>query len=212
MKTDEESGASNHPPARHCPPYRQHQTRSEAYVGAEGQRSPVWWRPGDIKETFDELFLAKLRGGWSLAIQQVFDLSLYCEQIERYLNIFPRERVHIILQEELSKDAEKMVRQIYSFLNVDNTFFPNISIKHNTYRTPSNSLVRKLYQNKRTRKTVEALLPNVMKKRLGKRIMKQGTSQPINQVLVRQARKYYASDVAKLSELIGIDLGKTWGY
>ena len=46
-------------------------------------------------------------------------LASYGDQIERYLNLFPRENVKFLLFEDLKESPEKMVSEILQFLDVD---------------------------------------------------------------------------------------------
>ena len=48
--------------------------------------------------------------------------SRYCMQIERYLPFFPLERLFVVEQEELLKDRRGVLRQIFRFLGVDDSF------------------------------------------------------------------------------------------
>lgn len=59
------------------------------------------------------------RGGWKgvecLCYRRVFD---YAEQIERFQDVFGRERVHVILLEELARDPERVLADLCGFLGV----------------------------------------------------------------------------------------------
>jgi hypothetical protein len=55
---------------------------------------------------------------------QYFHSGLYSEQIRRYLNVFPREQVHVVLFDDLQSDTVETVRRVYAFLGVDPTVTP----------------------------------------------------------------------------------------
>jgi len=48
--------------------------------------------------------------------------SRYCMQIERYLPFFPLERLLVVEQEELLRDRRGVLREIFRFLGVDDSF------------------------------------------------------------------------------------------
>lgn len=54
--------------------------------------------------------------------------ALYSKQIKRYLAVFPREKVKIILFDDLKINPIETVKDIYSFLEVDSKFTPEIDI------------------------------------------------------------------------------------
>jgi len=47
------------------------------------------------------------------------DLGYYAEQLGRYLELFPRERLKVILYEELVSDPAAVARDVWGFLGVD---------------------------------------------------------------------------------------------
>ena len=49
----------------------------------------------------------------------VLNTSNYMLQIEKYLDHFPREQMCFLLLEDLERDAEQALRQLWSFLGVD---------------------------------------------------------------------------------------------
>ena len=61
--------------------------------------------------------------------------SLYSAQLERYLSLFPRERVMIVLYDDLKKDAVATTRSLYRFLQVDEDYEPETAV-HNASEFP----------------------------------------------------------------------------
>ncbi len=59
-----------------------------------------------------------------------FSSGLYCEQVNRYYRLFPRDQLAVIIFEEFAKDTRRTVRDLYKFLGVDANFDPQIEI-HN---------------------------------------------------------------------------------
>ena len=57
-----------------------------------------------------------------------FYSGLYKEQIKRYLEVFKKEQINIILFDDLKNDPITITQQIYRFIGVDNTFIPKIEV------------------------------------------------------------------------------------
>ena len=56
--------------------------------------------------------------------------------MERCYNLFPKENIKVLLFEDLIKDPIKTTQEIFTFLNVDNTFIPNTNKKANVSAAP----------------------------------------------------------------------------
>ena len=52
-----------------------------------------------------------------------FDCSAYAMQLEPYLELFPRERIHITTMDDLERDPARTMREIFAFLGIDAEFF-----------------------------------------------------------------------------------------
>jgi hypothetical protein len=56
------------------------------------------------------------------------DAASYAKQLERYLSVFGRDRVHVILYDDFRRDTPAVVRGAFEFLGVDPTFVPDLEI------------------------------------------------------------------------------------
>ncbi len=55
---------------------------------------------------------------------RIIDYGFYGEQIARYLDHFPRDRMLILIYDDLKHDRLGIVRQVYRFVGVDDTYVP----------------------------------------------------------------------------------------
>jgi hypothetical protein len=69
------------------------------------------------------------RGGQIDFWHPFLDMGLYYEQVKRYLQTFPKERVRIYWYEEYQSEPALMLADVFRFLEVDPAFSPDIS-KH----------------------------------------------------------------------------------
>lgn len=56
------------------------------------------------------------------------DVARFADQVERYLNAFDRDRVHIILYDDLKEDTESVYDDVLQFLEVDDSFTPDLAV------------------------------------------------------------------------------------
>jgi hypothetical protein len=69
--------------------------------------------------------------------------GLYSSQLERYFSLFSRERVHVVLYDDLKKDALGVARGLYRFVGVDSDFEPDIAV-HNQSEYPCSVRLQRL--------------------------------------------------------------------
>ena len=83
----------------------------------------------------------RVRGTESLPMAQAFvtepmylDVSRYAQQIEQYLEHFPRERLHVVVSEDMRDDRTTTMQQVFDFIGVDRDQLP-ASLDHEFNRT-----------------------------------------------------------------------------
>jgi hypothetical protein len=57
-------------------------------------------------------------------LPEIINVGYYFDHLQRYIMLFPGEQIHILLFDELEEQPGKVLREMYSFLNVDPTFTP----------------------------------------------------------------------------------------
>lgn len=63
--------------------------------------------------------------------------GFYFQHLSRFLNYYPRNRIHIMFSHELRRNPEKVMSNCYDFLGVDPTFTPTVEETYNITVTPS---------------------------------------------------------------------------
>jgi len=56
----------------------------------------------------------------------------YWTQIQRYLSLFVRSRLHVVFFEDIKEQPERVVKEVYRFLGIDDGFTPTLSKKNVT--------------------------------------------------------------------------------
>lgn len=147
--------------------------------------------------------------GWG-ASSLYKELGMYSTQVERYLRIFPRERVMILLHDDLRKNEKETLRSIFRFLGIDEEFSANKSGFRNESAVPSGTIARLLLRSGSLRVKMRNLLENSPVKPILLRLLyKKPVMTDKDRDTILQLKKEFNNDVQKLSALIQRDL-KQW--
>ena len=92
---------------------------------------------GQVSTSFRQHILASLNPGDKFGLYSPFlEMGLYAEQLQRYLDVFPREQFRIWLYEDTVAEPEVFHRQVMEFLTIDSSFVPDVSKRHNELLVP----------------------------------------------------------------------------
>lgn len=140
------------------------------------------------------------------------DAVRYADQLRRYFEVFGRERVHVILFDDLRADTARVYRGTCRFLEVDPAFRPRIEIVNANKKVRSKrlrnlvrfapasfrALAKPLVPSPRLRQKVKAEL---------RRLNTTYTARaPMDPDLREQLRVEFRPEVERLGELLGRDL------
>ncbi len=130
--------------------------------------------------------------------------GFYFKQLSTYLELFEKDQIKILLFDDLENDPMKLLREIFTFLEVDETFEPDISIKYNVSGVWRNGAIETLLKRFHALRLIaEKKLSPKLVTPLGKIIMKPQKSSP---VLRQKLINHYRQDILQLQNLIQRDL------
>lgn len=135
----------------------------------------------------------------------------YAEQIERYLHVLGRDRVHIILYENFREDTLGAFRGACEFLGVDSGFEPEIEVVNPNTEVRSR-LLRKLVRTppERLRPLLHTATPQRLRRRVGLRLNDLNTRvterEGFPDRLGAALRPAVEQQVAELRSLIDLDV------
>lgn len=139
------------------------------------------------------------------------ELSLYSSQVRRYLEVFGKERVKVLLYEDFYAHPEQALCNVFAFLEVKEDVIINTSVRYNVAGVPKSRALHTLLY-----KLIDS--PNALAKRvkpgLAWKAMGKFLLQPIpkmNPQLHAQLRAFFTEDVAKLEDLLHQEL-LCWRY
>jgi hypothetical protein len=150
-----------------------------------------------------------------IALPPYKEVALFYEQVKRYITVFGKEKVHIIIFEEFAKDTERSTKSVFEFLDLDtdvpieyNIINPNKKIQflflNQLIKTPATWLkqvIRILIPVKKIRHRIMSSLQE--------RNIKVKEREKINPELEKKLKPYFANDITALSSLINKDIS-TW--
>jgi hypothetical protein len=75
----------------------------------------------------------------------VTNYGFYCTHTMRYLDVFPRERVHFILFDDIVTDPETVIVDLYAFLGIETAYLPpQVHHRVNVRKAPRYVLLRNI--------------------------------------------------------------------
>jgi sulfotransferase family protein len=136
--------------------------------------------------------------------------GLYSGQIKAYLELFPRERLAIHLYDDFQANPVAVLRDLFSFLGVDPTFVPDMSLRYNISGTPRSRLLHAVLARPMAVKDIfKPLIPARVRHRLRAKLMNRNII-PERARIAQETRNalasFYREDLLMLQSLIGRDL------
>jgi len=171
-------------------------------------------RDGRENLSFEEGLLAeskRMRENWEF-MWFYKDVGLYYAQVKDYLENF--SDVKIYLTDDLEERPLEMIKDIFRFLEVDDGFVPDISVKYNVSGVPKRRIYAKISKNLNTvgsflEKRANYLFPKKGIKIIGffekiraKEVQKPKMKRETREMLL----EFYREDILKTQNIIGRDL------
>ncbi len=175
-------------------------------------------------ETFDEMLLSP-----DPMSADVLRDGFYWRHVSRYLEVFDRSQILVLINEKLLEDPHNELKKACSFINVDSGFqFPFINERINAGSSSQISyLVAKFGRVMRIQ--YPSLYSAILKGRLGPSVVRliklaRGKNEhdaaasrkspypEISREAIESLRSLYLDDVLRLSDYLGQDLRRFWWY
>jgi hypothetical protein len=137
-------------------------------------------------------------------------MGFYFGQLVRYLSIFSKEQILVLLNEDLNATPLKTLREVFTFLGVDGHFEPNTSDRRNVSLVPEHAIYNRLIARQSPIKTVgKAVLPVRTRQRIKSWLPASGMKKP--EPIPQEARAMlidvFRADILQLQGLLNRDLG-----
>jgi len=156
--------------------------------------------------SFEEIL--KFKESNALVYKQVIELSFYYSQIKEYLETFPKNQVKFIIMEDATKNLNKTIHEIESFLDLKTYNNYDFKVK-NSFKNPPNKFINKIYRSQGFKNIAKRVISKKISDTIKNRLFK--TKKPkIDLTSKAYLSQLFLNDVSQLSQLIGIDLNQFW--
>jgi hypothetical protein len=163
---------------------------------------------GYVSQPFRDYVRASLRhSGEGLGIHQPFlEMGFYADQVQRYLDHFPRNQIGIWFYEETKKRPREFMREVLEFLQVDTAFTPDTSKRYNEPQIPRMVRTNQVLRRVRMWQMLKRLTPAPIKY-----LVRNAIYRPNGSVaMLREDRSlmldFYRSDIHRLEGILNLDL------
>ena len=158
-----------------------------------------------------------LYDGWGKSLddgltEDLIDFSLYAMQIDRFLEVFPRDSLLILTLEEFQADPYPVMQRVCDFLGIPPHRFVGAEERRNTgdfYTIPP--IIAAVARNPLARSVVNRFLPRDSRHKLRERMARLGRRAPepvgrwqLNEEETALVRERLADDMARLRDHYGV--------
>ena len=138
--------------------------------------------------------------------------GFYFAQIRRYLDNFDRQQIRFYLFEDFKSDPTAMLRDVFSFLDVDENFPADVSEKFNVAGLPKVKLLDDVLTRRDTfTPLIGKLIPSRKIRQSVKNALKKFNTRPKPELSPSVRLRYieeYREDILKVQDLLQRDLSK----
>jgi len=138
--------------------------------------------------------------------QQYFLIGEYTDQIKRYLDVFPKNQILILLHEDLCAYPEKTMSRLATFLGLNTDSVNEELPLENVSGIAKSGLIRWLYRHQIIRKTIRGVMSGRMRERLRTILFSRNGLPEFSDSLQRELTLHYGPMKESLQILTGLDL------
>jgi hypothetical protein len=150
----------------------------------------------------------RLQQNWNI-FYDYLGFGMYASQVEAFQQAFGKERVHVLLYDDISSDIQKTCRDIYEFLEIDPDVVVDDRHKINAISGEPRIkwVVAGLFSKNRFKRSISAIIPQKLRAKIAffifTALLKHET---LDAKTIHQISQYFTEDISRLEKLIGRDL------
>ena len=130
--------------------------------------------------------------------------------MQRYYQLFPRNRIGVWLYDDLQQDPARVLREVFTFLEVEPGFVPDMSVRHKVAGTPQSAVLHAALTRPNPAKSLaKRLLPAGVRGRLYGAVMRRNIVEGREKMLPETRERLqalYRDDLERLAALSQRDL------
>ena len=150
----------------------------------------------------------RLQENWNI-FYDYLGFGMYARQVEAFQQAFGKERVHVLLYEDVQTDVQKTFRTIYDFLEINPDVIVDDRYKINAISGEPRLkwVVAGLFSKNRLKRMISALIPLRLRRIITYFIFKVLLKrEAMDSSSVKQLSQYFTEDISRLEQLIDRDL------
>ncbi len=134
--------------------------------------------------------------------------GFYAAQLRLYFDLFKREQLRVYLYEDYVADPVGLMQDIFRFLGVDDSFVPDMSVRHNESKIARVRALQPFLTEPRAAKNLlKSFIPERWSRRVGDRLRRHNiTKPPLPETTRRRLTEVYRDDIDELQGILGRDL------
>jgi hypothetical protein len=147
--------------------------------------------------------------GNEIKVPRYLGPGFYYDQVKAYLYNFPHVKIYLL--DDLKADAPGLVKDLYGFLGVDDSFVPDMETQYNPSGAPWSKFFHKFFSTPgalRSRIPLVKMIPLEKRISMTEKLLRLNIRKRVR--MKEETRRYlkdlYREDVLRLQELIGRDL------
>ena len=140
-----------------------------------------------------------------LFYQQYIHLGCYYSQVKRYIDIFGKDKVCVMLHDDLKIDNSEFTNKVLDFLNLDIDNKINFNTPFNTYKSSDLKIINLLYSKSFIRKTISSFFPKYLLDKINKSLFSDKKISISSELDLKLYELFY-EDILLLEEMLEIDL------
>jgi len=139
------------------------------------------------------------------------EAATFSVQLARWLDVFGRDAVHVVVFDDFVADAPAVMRALYAFLGVSPDFAPVLGVK-NPSMTVRSRLLQRVLTDPRLRRLGKRVIPEAVAARMGQAAVRLNARPevraPVPAALRAALVREFRPEVRRLGELVGRELSR----
>jgi len=150
----------------------------------------------------------RMERGWTWEYYYT-DMGFYYLQLTRYFELFDQSHIKVFLYEDLIEDTEKLMQNLFDFLNVDSEIDVDTTFVHNPSGVPRNRALHKLLSEpSEVKELVRRIVPEGLRSFIAQELWERNLrSSQVSSEMRGNLVQRFRADILKLELLIERDLG-----
>lgn len=153
----------------------------------------------------------RIKLGWPMLFHYV-NAGLYANQLKPFFSHFNRNSLKIIIYDELINSPLDTLKDLFSFLEINTSFEPNLSLRPNISGYPKNKRLYRFYKylfknNNVFRSFLTNLIPKSTRRSVASKLIHNNLSKvPMDEQTRACLQEIFIKDINSLQKMIGEDL------